>query len=86
MNLTTSLGAICGSSLLFAFIVSFASRYRLLRSYFVQTEHWRSYDPFYDQKVKTFQQSCKSIFRKTSARSKGIWPEMELSRHCEDHA
>jgi len=36
--------------------------YRLLRSYFVQTEHWKSYDPFYDQKMKTFQQSGKSIF------------------------
>ncbi|KAF8870637.1 hypothetical protein CPB84DRAFT_1692902 [Gymnopilus junonius] len=36
--------------------------YRLLRSHFVQTEHWKSYDPFYDQKMNTFQQSGKSIF------------------------
>lgn len=35
--------------------------YRLLRSYFVQTQHWRSRDPFYEQKIRTFQQSGTSI-------------------------
>ena len=37
-------------------------RYRLLRSYFVQTQHWGSRDPFYVQKIKTFQHSATSIF------------------------
>ncbi|TFK37640.1 hypothetical protein BDQ12DRAFT_685038 [Crucibulum laeve] len=37
--------------------------YRLLRSFFVQTEHWRSHDPFFDQKIKTFQQSRTSILQ-----------------------
>ncbi|KAJ3501262.1 hypothetical protein NLJ89_g9417 [Agrocybe chaxingu] len=37
--------------------------YRLLRSFFVQTEHWVSTDPFLDQKMKTFAQSGKAIYQ-----------------------
>jgi len=37
--------------------------YRLLRSYFVQTQDWSSRDPFYAQKIKTFQHSATSIFK-----------------------
>jgi hypothetical protein len=39
-------------------------RYRLLRSWFVQTETWKAEDPFYDQKISTFRHSSKSIYRK----------------------
>ncbi|KIM37931.1 hypothetical protein M413DRAFT_448192 [Hebeloma cylindrosporum] len=35
--------------------------YRLLRAFFVLTEHWKSEDPFYEQKVNTFRQSGTSI-------------------------
>ncbi|OCH91307.1 DUF89 domain-containing protein [Obba rivulosa] len=37
--------------------------YRLLRSYFAQTKHWRAYDPFLSQKQETFQKSSKAIFQ-----------------------
>jgi len=36
--------------------------YRLLRSFILQTETWRSFDPFYEQKLSTFKHSSKSIF------------------------
>ncbi|KDR74116.1 hypothetical protein GALMADRAFT_71559, partial [Galerina marginata CBS 339.88] len=36
--------------------------YRLLRSFFVQSKHWKFQDPFYEQKMKTFKQSSNSIF------------------------
>ncbi|KIK09488.1 hypothetical protein K443DRAFT_82818 [Laccaria amethystina LaAM-08-1] len=39
------------------------AEYRLIRSFFAQTEHWGSYDPFKKQKVKTFQQSGASILQ-----------------------
>ncbi|KAJ7239980.1 DUF89 domain-containing protein [Mycena haematopus] len=38
-------------------------RYRLLRSYFVQTTKWSSFDPFASQKVETFKQSGKAIYQ-----------------------
>lgn len=41
--------------------------YRLIRSFFAQTEHWGSYDPFKKQKVKTFQQSGASILQIASS-------------------
>ncbi|KAF8990259.1 DUF89 domain-containing protein [Cyathus striatus] len=37
--------------------------YRLLRSYFAQTEYWKAYDPFADQKLKTFQHSGNAILQ-----------------------
>jgi len=37
--------------------------YRLLRSYFVQTTQWSSFDPFASQKAETFQQSGKAIYQ-----------------------
>ncbi|KAJ7141872.1 DUF89 domain-containing protein [Mycena crocata] len=37
--------------------------YRLLRSYFVETTHWSSFDPFSLQKVDTFRQSGKAIYQ-----------------------
>jgi len=37
-----------------------------MRSFFAQTEHWGSYDPFKKQKIKTFQQSGTSILRASS--------------------
>ncbi|KAJ3769833.1 DUF89 domain-containing protein [Lentinula raphanica] len=36
--------------------------YRLLRSYFVQTMHWKDYDPFHAQKVDVFTKSGPSIY------------------------
>jgi len=50
--------------------------YRLLRSYFVQTQHWSSRDPFYEQKMKTFQHSATSIF-KISTIMHGLDSDME---------
>ena len=38
-------------------------RYRLLRSYFNQTTHWRTFDPFAFQKDETFRSSSKAIYR-----------------------
>lgn len=38
-------------------------RYRLIRSFFVQTKHWKDYDPFLAQKEATFQKSSKAIYR-----------------------
>ncbi|KAF9556449.1 DUF89 domain-containing protein [Agrocybe pediades] len=35
--------------------------YRLLRSFFNQTEHWKEVDPFHRMKLETFKQSGKSI-------------------------
>ncbi|CAK5271789.1 unnamed protein product [Mycena citricolor] len=35
--------------------------YRLLRSFLLQTSHWRSFDPFFSQKIDTFKQSGKAI-------------------------
>ncbi|KAJ7777584.1 DUF89 domain-containing protein, partial [Mycena maculata] len=37
--------------------------YRLLRSLFVQTTHWSSFDPFASQKTDTFKQSGKAIYQ-----------------------
>ncbi|EIW56647.1 DUF89 domain-containing protein [Trametes versicolor FP-101664 SS1] len=37
--------------------------YRLVRSYFVQTKHWKTYDPFLAQKESTFQKSSKAIYQ-----------------------
>lgn len=39
-------------------------RYRLVRSFFVQTKYWKDYDPFLQQKEATFQKSSKAIYRK----------------------
>lgn len=39
------------------------ARYRLLRSFFVQTTNWSSFDPFSSQKAETFKQSGKAIYR-----------------------
>ncbi|KAJ3729202.1 DUF89 domain-containing protein [Lentinula guzmanii] len=36
--------------------------YRLLRSYFVQTTHWKDYDPFHAQKLDVFAKSGASIY------------------------
>ncbi|KAI0759122.1 DUF89 domain-containing protein [Fomes fomentarius] len=37
--------------------------YRLVRSLFVQTKHWKDYDPFLSQKEATFQKSSKAIYQ-----------------------
>ncbi|PFH47770.1 hypothetical protein AMATHDRAFT_151339 [Amanita thiersii Skay4041] len=37
--------------------------YRLIRSFFAQTEHWNQKDPFFAQKVKMFKQSGNSILQ-----------------------
>ncbi|KAI0656671.1 DUF89 domain-containing protein [Cubamyces menziesii] len=37
--------------------------YRLIRSFFVQTKHWKDYDPFLSQKEATFQKSSKAIYQ-----------------------
>ncbi|KAF8961610.1 hypothetical protein BDZ97DRAFT_1664024 [Flammula alnicola] len=37
--------------------------YRLLRSFFMQTDSWKEEDPFYEQKMRTFKQSRKSILQ-----------------------
>ncbi|EPS95492.1 hypothetical protein FOMPIDRAFT_1132343 [Fomitopsis schrenkii] len=37
--------------------------YRLLRSYFTQTKHWKAHDPFQAQKQETFKKSSKAIFQ-----------------------
>ncbi|KAH9893939.1 DUF89 domain-containing protein [Cubamyces lactineus] len=37
--------------------------YRLIRSFFVQTKHWKDYDPFLAQKEATFQKSSKAIYQ-----------------------
>ncbi|KAH9915315.1 DUF89 domain-containing protein [Fomitopsis serialis] len=37
--------------------------YRLLRSYFSQTKHWASHDPFQAQKQETFRKSSQAIFQ-----------------------
>ncbi|KAJ6542625.1 hypothetical protein B0H19DRAFT_1171131 [Mycena capillaripes] len=39
------------------------AEYRLLRSFFVQTTQWSSFDPFSSQKAETFQQSGKAIYQ-----------------------
>lgn len=36
-------------------------RYRLLRSFFAMTLHWRDHDPFSEKKLTTFSQSGRSI-------------------------
>lgn len=36
--------------------------YRLIRSFFVQTKHWKDYDPFLQQKEATFQKSSRAIY------------------------
>ncbi|KAJ7619435.1 DUF89 domain-containing protein [Roridomyces roridus] len=37
--------------------------YRLLRSYFVETTEWSSFDPFASQKTETFKQSSRAIYQ-----------------------
>ncbi|KAG2003504.1 DUF89 domain-containing protein [Coprinopsis cinerea AmutBmut pab1-1] len=37
--------------------------YRLLRSYFALTKHWKAYDPFFSNKTKTFKHSGSSVFK-----------------------
>ncbi|KAH9948501.1 DUF89 domain-containing protein [Amylocystis lapponica] len=37
--------------------------YRLIRSYFVRTKYWKTYDPFLAQKQETFRSSSKAIFQ-----------------------
>ncbi|KAI0339174.1 DUF89 domain-containing protein [Trametopsis cervina] len=37
--------------------------YRLLRSYLTQTVHWRTFDPFSEQKQQTFKGSSKAIYQ-----------------------
>ncbi|KAF8890624.1 hypothetical protein BD779DRAFT_1516098 [Infundibulicybe gibba] len=37
--------------------------YRLLRSFFAETEYWSNHDPFLPQKMSTFQQSKASIYQ-----------------------
>ncbi|KDQ54505.1 hypothetical protein JAAARDRAFT_196426 [Jaapia argillacea MUCL 33604] len=36
--------------------------YRLIRSYFAQTKHWNTYDPFLHQKQETFKKSGEAIY------------------------
>lgn len=42
-------------------------RYRLLRSYFASTQHWKNYDPFFDSKAETYKSSSNAIVRKSTA-------------------
>jgi len=51
-------------------------RYRLLRSYFVQTQHWTFRDPFYEQKIRTFQHSGTPILSRISVHSYLILSEL----------
>ncbi|KAF9446541.1 DUF89 domain-containing protein [Macrolepiota fuliginosa MF-IS2] len=37
--------------------------YRLLRSYLAQTQHWKDFDPFLAQKIRTFKHSYNSILQ-----------------------
>ncbi|TFK28507.1 DUF89 domain-containing protein [Coprinopsis marcescibilis] len=37
--------------------------YRLLRSYFTATKHWKLYDPFLSSKTKTFKHSGDSVYK-----------------------
>jgi len=37
--------------------------YRLLRSLFVTTQHWKTYDPFFAQKLKTYQASGTAVHK-----------------------
>ncbi|KAJ3727729.1 DUF89 domain-containing protein [Lentinula raphanica] len=46
--------------------------YRLLRSYFVQTTHWKDYDPFHAQKLDVFTKSGPSIYVIEFSSLKGI--------------
>jgi hypothetical protein len=38
-------------------------RYRLLRSLFATSEHWKSFDPFFTQKLNTYQASGNAVHR-----------------------
>lgn len=50
-------------------------RYRILRSFFIETSHWNTYDPFLDQKTDAFKHSGTSIHRKSRLLS---YKEVEL--------
>ena len=39
------------------------SSYRLLRSYFASTSHWKDYDPFFESKAETYRSSSGAILR-----------------------
>ncbi len=63
----TSAGAICRCFLiLYSVLINPRARYRLLRSYFVQTQHWKDFDPFFTQKNRAFKLSYNSILRMCS--------------------
>ncbi|OBZ75033.1 hypothetical protein A0H81_05296 [Grifola frondosa] len=58
--------------------------YRILRSYFVQTKHWKSYDPFLSQKQETFQKSSKAIYREAIRYSSELATTMHELQHEKD--
>jgi hypothetical protein len=39
--------------------------YRLVRSYFAQTSHWKEYDPFFESKAETYRSSSGAIIRES---------------------
>lgn len=43
------------------------SSYRLLRSYFALTTHWKEYDPFFESKAETYRSSSGAICHLASA-------------------
>jgi hypothetical protein len=47
----------------FASLTIYFISYRVLRSYFADTHHWRSYDPFFAQKLDVFKRSGSTISR-----------------------
>jgi hypothetical protein len=42
--------------------------YRLLRSFFAETEHWKNYDPFFESKAETYRSSSGAIIRTSPGR------------------
>jgi hypothetical protein len=48
--------------------------YRLLRSFFAETEHWKNYDPFFESKAETYRSSSGAIIRTSPGRIGPINP------------
>ena len=57
--------------------------YRLIRSFFVQTKHWKYYDPFLSQKEATFQKSSRAIYRESHCQNACVSPTLINIFHVE---
>jgi hypothetical protein len=55
-------------------------RYRLLRSLFAASDHWKSFDPFFTQKLNTYQASGTAVHRMKPSLSTplSLWLIVEL--------